>query len=184
MQGAAKVLHENRHILCDKRASIAQRLKMSNSVVTTVACFAAEHRPMCVEDLRAMDIEFRRLVRQIVGPPPRVDWDSPWHDILHLWNERARSFVANAGIRTWAEQCVHQYWSFAEYVQQLPDTRCITRVLNWSPRGRRKAGRPRLTWSHKLEAFGRVIGSDWRTWSPYLFPRGATDFQNVCYNSQ
>ena len=183
MQGAAKAFYANRRILCDKRASIAQRLKLFNSVVTTVACFAAEHRPMYVEDLRAMDIEFRRLVRQIVGPPPQVDWESPWHDILHLWNERARSFVANAGIRTWAEQCVHQYWSFAEYVQQLPDTRCITRVLNWSPRGRRRAGRPRLTWSHKLEAFGRVIGSQWRSWSLDVFQQRASAFQDFCRHS-
>ena len=78
MQGAAKAFYANRRILCDKRASIAQRLQLFNSVVMTVAFFAAEHRPMYVEDLRAMDIEFRRLVRQIVGPPPQVSWAACW----------------------------------------------------------------------------------------------------------
>ena len=44
MQCAAKAFYANRRILCDKRASVTQRLKLFNSVVTTVACFAAEHR--------------------------------------------------------------------------------------------------------------------------------------------
>ena len=62
MQCAAKAFYANRRFLCDKRASVTQRLKLFNSVVTAVACVAAEHRPINVEDLKAMDIQFRRLL--------------------------------------------------------------------------------------------------------------------------
>ena len=100
LQAAAKAFHANRSVLCEKRTSISQRLRLFQAVVTSVACFAAEHRPLYTEDLRHFDIEFRRLVRQIVGPPPDTDWTAPWHEILHRWNQRVQVFVIKSGIRT------------------------------------------------------------------------------------
>ena len=54
--------------------SIKDRLALFDSTVSSVACFGAEHRVLYVEDMHAFDVEFRRQLRRIVGPPSDVDW--------------------------------------------------------------------------------------------------------------
>ena len=136
-----------------------------------------------MEDLRAYDIEFRRLLRQVVGPPANVDWTAPWHDILHVWNSRVQDFVEQAGIRTWSAQCVYQYWSFAAYTQQLPETRLIKRILNWKPHGKVRVGRPRLTWIYKLEAYSRMTHMPWQTWNADFYDEHVEHFIDFCCSS-
>lgn len=55
-------------------------------MVPPVACFAGGHRKIYKQDLRKLDIKFRKLVRTIVGPPGGSNWFVPWHDVLHEWN--------------------------------------------------------------------------------------------------
>ena len=86
------------------------------------------------------DVEFRRLLRQVVGPLPNTDWTASWHEILHAWNERVDKFTLEAGIRTWSTQCINQYWSFTEYVRFLPAGRFVRRVINWKPDGTMRPG--------------------------------------------
>ena len=62
----------------------ATRLKYFDKVVTTAACFAAGHRALYKNDLVNMDVSYRKLCRQIVGPPPGTNWSLEWHEILHV----------------------------------------------------------------------------------------------------
>ena len=55
-------------------------------MVTPLPCFATGHRKIYKQDLRKLDIKFRKLVRGIVGPPGGLAWSAPWRDILHKWN--------------------------------------------------------------------------------------------------
>ena len=105
--------------------------------------------------LRRFDIEFRRLARQIVGPPPGIDWNLPWHEVLHVWHERVSFFVEQAEIPNWSQQCATQYWNFACYVHELPPERWICRALAWNPSGTRIRGRLPYAWDANLEAFAR-----------------------------
>ena len=79
-----------------------KRLKYFNAVVSSVACFGSGHRAIYNSQLATLDVHFRKLCRSIVGPPSEVDWNAAWNEILHLWNERTKSFVANARVNTWS----------------------------------------------------------------------------------
>ena len=59
-----------------------------DKVVAIVALFADSHRPLHKEDLRQMDIVFRRLLRQVVGAQGELDWSMPWHRAF-IYVERA-----------------------------------------------------------------------------------------------
>lgn len=102
-------------------------------------------------------------MRSIVGPPSNICWDDPWHEILHLWNVRARGFVESSGTSDWATISLRQYWTFSGYVARLPSDRWVRRVLKWQPPGRQKVGRPYATWDSKLEDFFRFCDlGDWQ----------------------
>ena len=92
-----------------KAVHLAQRCW---SVTCSTACFAAEHRPLYRKHLRKYDVQFRKLVRRIVGPPPGTDWSAQCHDILHEWNMRVDHWARASGISSWSQKCMIQYWSF------------------------------------------------------------------------
>ena len=75
-----------------------ERLKLFDAIITSVACFAPEHRPIYADDLRKLDIEFRRLLRQVVGPPPDTDWTALWHETLHEWNHPSKLVYRQLGL--------------------------------------------------------------------------------------
>ena len=84
LQQASKAFFADRWILTDHQVSIATKLKYFDKVVSTVACFAAGHRALYKNDLLNMDVSYRKLCRQIVGPPPGTNWSLDWYKILHF----------------------------------------------------------------------------------------------------
>ena len=38
-----------------------------------------------------------------------VEWNAPWHDILHHWNGKAVALAQQHGLKTWSEQCLQQH---------------------------------------------------------------------------
>ena len=153
LQAATKAFYANKHV------SICKRLRYFHTVVTPVACFGAGPRAIHGVDLSKIDVHFRNLVRNIVGPPPQTNWDSPWHIILHAWNERVNYFVQQSGIPTWTTSCLQQHWRFARYIANLPAKSCkqmgYKRVLHWTPMGNATVGRPRIVWESKIQGFCR-----------------------------
>ena len=183
LQQASKAFFANRWILTDHQVSIATRLKYFEKVVTTVACFAAGHRALYKNDLVNMDVSYKKLCRQIVGPPPGTNWSLEWHEILHCWNERVEHFAALAGVKSWSQCACTHYWKFARYVACLPSHRWVKRVLAWSPPGPRNSGRPPNSWDHKLTSYCRYknfghwvdAAEDQQLWESHL-----DDFINFC----
>ena len=106
---------------------------------------------------------FRRLARQVVGPPGGLDWNVPWHEILHLWHERLHEFVVHGKMMFWSRSALKRYWEFAAYMMGLPCDRWLRRVLEWDPEGTRSVGRPRNSWDDLIVKFchQHKIG-DWR----------------------
>ena len=88
LQAASRVFCSIKSILCGNSVSIAQQLAYSDAMVTPVVCLASGHRKIYKQDLRKLDIKFRKVVRTVVGPPGGLDWSVPWHDILDEWNKR------------------------------------------------------------------------------------------------
>ena len=68
VQAASKVFHANKWILCDKGVSVLHRLRYFERVISPVACFGASHRAIHKDDLAKLDVEYRRLLRMVVGP--------------------------------------------------------------------------------------------------------------------
>jgi len=88
LQSAARAFHVHKWILCDKMVSMASRLKFFDAMITSAVCFAAGHRKIFTSDLQKFDVHCRKLFRRVVGPPAEIDWNQPWHSILHAWHRR------------------------------------------------------------------------------------------------
>ena len=89
--------------------STNSKLKLFETV-TPIACFAAGHRSIRQHDLHILDVEFRRLVRSVVGPPSGVCWSSPWHEILHEWNARVQQILEYRQHKSWGQTALCHHW--------------------------------------------------------------------------
>ena len=158
LQAASRAFHANKWILCDKGLSISHRLQF-DKVVSPVACSGASHRAIHKDDLAKLDVEYRRLMRMVVGPPADTNWALPWHDILLGWNNRVQILSDHAGLQPWSVTCIEAVWKFASYVAILPPERWARRILAWNMRGPRKRGRPAYTWETALQIY-----SIWNCW--------------------
>ena len=108
-----------------------------------------------MSDLYKSDVAFRKMLRMIVGPPSFVEWNAPWHEILHHWNGKAVALAQQHGLNPWSEQCLKHHWKFAMHVANLPSNQWVKRVLLWNPCGARTRGYPRHDWTSKLVAYTR-----------------------------
>ena len=98
LKPAAKAFQKHRWMLQCQECSIKHRLRYFEAIVSSTACFAAEHRPLYRKHLQKYDVQFRKLIRRIVGPPPGTNWSAQWHDILHERNLRVDHWARASGI--------------------------------------------------------------------------------------
>ena len=127
LQAASRAFLANKHILCDKKVRLAVRLRFLDRVITPVALFASGHRTIRMSDLYKLDVVYRKMLRMIVGPPNFVEWNAPWHDILHHWDGKAVALAQQHGLNTWSEQCFKHPGKFAMHVAGEPEGPSSTR---------------------------------------------------------
>ena len=151
---ASKSFYANGWILRDRNVSLSKRLKFFDAVVSPVACFAAGHRTIHKPDLHRMDVEYKRLLRAVVGPPGNISWDDPWHETLHAWNNKVRNACHDSSLTNWREQSLASYWKLATYIANLPRDRLVIRVLE-RHRRRVQAGRQPSNWEDALMMYCR-----------------------------
>ena len=150
------------------------------------ATIVPSNRKIFKQELAALDVAHRKLLRRVVGPPAGIDWSRPWHEILHDWNVRVSIFAGQAGLKPWSHTCLEQHWKLAHYAVNLPCDRWLPRLLHWKPVGQRRVGRPRQQWDDMLRTFCRykrlgewgLAARDGRNWET-LMP----DFINFCSGS-
>ena len=149
--------------------------------LTHLSHVLAGERAIYNSQLATLDVQFRKLCRSIVGPPPEVDWNAAWNEVLHLWNERVKNVIANAHVNTWSDITCKNYWNLARHVAALPANRWVQRLLSWHPIGTRRVGRPRHTWESKLHAYCRYanLGS-WRELDDVVWNSHLPSFVNFC----
>jgi len=164
IQAAGRAFYGNRLILCNRNVSIVARLRYFASIVSSVACFAAGHRTPHHADIDRLNVSFRALARQVVGPPPNVDLTRPWHEILHDWHARLDMYVRRASIRCWGEECLRSFFRLSGWVVRLSPSRWVRRILLWDPGGVRRQGRPQKEYEDFLQVFCQSRGQDdWKT---------------------
>ena len=81
-----------------------------------------------------------------------IDWNQPWHTILHAWHRRIDQQLEYHGFKMWSTKYLSEYWKFANYVALLDDNRWVKRILHWNPGGGR-SGRPFFQWQTPLPKF-------------------------------
>ena len=187
LQAASRAFFAHKAVFCNRKVSLKHRLRYFHAMVTPVACFGCGHRTIRKHHLEQLDIEFRKLVRRIVGPPVETDWAAPWHEVLHTWNERVQVQIQRAGIPIWSRVCLTQYWKFAGRIAKLPPQRWAKRLFLWNPVPVELArlGRPAASWSTQLERFCRYkqlghwhdLAADEVVWNFYM-----EDFIHFCGN--
>ena len=74
LQAASRAFLANRSMLTNHQVSVKYRLTVFHAVVTPVACFAAGYRKIFKQELAALDLAHRKLLRRVVGPPAGMDW--------------------------------------------------------------------------------------------------------------
>ena len=154
LQSAARAFHVHKWILCDKMVSMASRLKFFDAMITSVVCFATGHRKIYAGDLRKLDVHCRKLLRRMVGPPADIDWNQPWHTILHSWHNRIDQQLEYHGFKIWSAKYLSEYWKFANYVALLDENRWVKRILHWNAGGGRP-GRSFFQWQTPIQNFCR-----------------------------
>ena len=65
------------------------------TIINPVVCFAAGHWAIFKNDLNNTVVAFRKLFRNVVGPPAATDGSRPWNEILHDWNARVQPYWFN-----------------------------------------------------------------------------------------
>ena len=85
-------------------------------------CFGGGYRTLYKKQLCALDVLFRKHCRSVVTPPSDTDWSLEWHEILHHWNDRARTFAQTAGLKPWSYCVCKQHWKLASLGIHLSDT--------------------------------------------------------------
>ena len=133
-----------------RNVSIRNKLKFFDAIVTPIVCFGAGPRCIRTADMDKFNIHFRRMIRCVVGAPGGICWHDPWHEILHIWRQRVREMVEACHMKTWAETCASQQWKFVCCIMSLPGERWVRRMLHWEPIGRRRVGRPAMSWKNKI----------------------------------
>lgn len=150
---ATRAFHANKWILTDRRVSLSHRLQYFDKVVTPVACFASGRRAVYQGDLRKLDVLYRKLLRQVCGPPGNIDWSRPRHEVLHEWHMKVERVTSDTTMLPWSQVCLRQYWRLGTYVAALPTDRWLQRVWKWHPVGHRSQGRPREKWESAFVSF-------------------------------
>ena len=76
---------------------------MDCGAISPVACFGESHRAIHKDAVAELDVEYRRLMRTVVGPPASTNWASPWHTLARdvtLVEQQSRGAVGLCGIET------------------------------------------------------------------------------------
>ena len=85
------------------RVAVNNLVRFFDRVITPVAASVSGHRTTRMSDLCKLDVVFSKMLRMIVGPPSFVEWNAPWHDILHHWNGKAVALAQQHGLNAWSE---------------------------------------------------------------------------------
>ena len=80
LQAAAKAFNAHRWILCDPKVSMSQKLEYFDRVISPIACFAAGHRTIYRNDLRSMDVAYRRQWWGLLAI-----WTGHYHGMKFHW---------------------------------------------------------------------------------------------------
>ena len=76
-----------------------------------------------------------------------------WAEWIQRVTHQVEAACRTLGVKDWVEEQRRRKWKWAGHVARRSDGRWTKEVLNWSPEGWRKRGRPVIRWSDFLDDF-------------------------------
>lgn len=75
-------------------------------MVTSVVCLANGHRKLYARELLKLDVQCLKLLRRTLVLPAFVNWNGPWHEILHTWHVRIGQLSECSSFNFWSTKCL------------------------------------------------------------------------------
>ena len=133
LQAASRVFHANRSMLTNHQVCVKDRLTFFQGspyifhadvsltrgfemkMVTPGACFATGNRKIFKQELAALDVAHRKLLRRVVGPPAGMDRSRPGTKSCTSGTCEFQFLWARRGLKLWSHTCLEQHWKFGHY---------------------------------------------------------------------
>jgi endonuclease/exonuclease/phosphatase family metal-dependent hydrolase len=155
--------------LRSNRLSLRTKYTMYKTLIRPVVLYGHETWTMLEEDLRALGVFERRVLRTIYGG---VQEDGVWrrrmnHELVQLTGEPSIEKVVKAGRIRWAG-----------HVERMPDNYPAKMVFNANPGGTRRRGAQRARWLDQMEQDlastdcprgWRAVAADRERWRSIVF---------------
>ena len=139
--------------LTDKAIPLHLRLKLFHSVVTPTVLYGCGSWVMTsTREAKFKSAQFKML-RAVLGPKriykPNGDLET-WVEWVQRATDEARTAMEIYKVPTWINEPSSRLRNWSERLGQMSTERWARRVLQWSPDGCRRHGRPCSRWSDQL----------------------------------
>ena len=154
-------------VLCNRRLLLRKRLRLFDAVVTPTILYGCAAWTLKQHDYQKLQTTRRRMLRWMLGCRryPDEDWLEHRIRATHL----CETLASKQGLKDWGQSQRAVKWKFAGRVARCSDGRWSRRLLEWSPIGQRRVGRPNTRWDDELAV---LAGGEWprvaedaKTWS-------------------
>ncbi|XP_030752875.1 uncharacterized protein LOC115879950 [Sitophilus oryzae] len=132
-------------ILWDKAVSKENKHKIYNSIVKSIISYGSEVWPLKERNLKLLEATEMDFWRRAAGKS----------QLDRVRNERIRI----------SEDIKINQLRWYGHVQRMEENRIPKKILNWTPQGKSKRGRPRRSWREGIDGDIRTRGIDENLWT-------------------
>ncbi len=137
-----------KNIWASRELTLTTKIRLFNSNVKSVLLYGAETWRTTKVTNRKIQTFINSCLRRIL----HIRWPDTISN-TNLW-ERTGQLPVEAEI--WKRR-----WGWIGHMLCKPPTNITRQALRWNPQGKRKRGRPRITWRRDLEADVKRMGYTW-----------------------
>ena len=138
-----------RNIWMSKELGLNTKLRIFKTNVKTVLLYGSETWRLTASAARKLQSFINGCLRRIVG--------IKWYDRVtnaQLWERTSQKPVK--------EDIQVKKWKWIGHTLRRPPTSIIRQALTWNPQGKRKKGRPKMTWRRAVQAEMEKAGTSWK----------------------
>ena len=125
------------------------KLKIYNATIVPVLLYGSETWQMKAKDSQKLNAFHRKCIRKILG-------------ISYLDKIRNVEVMKKSGMREMTDMIRERRLKWFGHVARMKTSRFPNRVMKWIPPGKRKRGRPRMSWKETISRDIREHGLTWK----------------------
>ena len=126
------------------------KIRLYNTLVKPVLLYNSETWRMTETSKKKLDVLQTKCLRQIF----KIFWP------YVISNEE---LLKRAGVRNISEEICERRWKWIGHVLRMDQHSHCRTALGWAPEGKRRRGRPRMTWRRTVEKEREAMG--WSSWN-------------------